>query len=36
MRETTQLIQKTKYIDRDLSPGAKDPENFELRLPCDD
>ncbi len=27
------MIQKTQYVDREMSPAAKDPANFETRLP---
>ena len=30
------LTQKTKFYDRELSPTARDPANYEQRLPCDD
>lgn len=30
------LLQKTQYVDRDMSPMAKDPANFETRLPNED
>ena len=31
MREVAMLIQKNKHYERDLSPGAVDARNFELR-----
>ena len=31
LRDAQQLITKTKYFDRDLSPAANDPTNYEMR-----
>ena len=36
LREAQQLIQKTKYIDCEFSPLAKNPVNYETRLPNQD
>ena len=33
LREVQQLTQVQKYYDRETSPLAKDPANFETRLP---
>ena len=33
LREAQMLIQKTQYVDRQLSPEARDPKNYETRLP---
>ena len=33
LREAQMLIQKTQYVDRQLSPEARDPRNYETRLP---
>lgn len=32
LREAQMRVQKTKYIDREMSPLARDPENYETRL----
>ena len=35
MREVQALIQTNKHYERDLSPDAKEPQNFEKRPLCD-
>ena len=36
LRAAQMSIQKTKYIERELSPLARDPANYETRLPNED
>lgn len=35
MREVQALIQTNKHFERDMSPSAKEPTNFEMRPLCD-